>query len=458
MSLDNTAALMFATPGSVVEIRTLSPYVVSGYFDNSPEFIAAARELDSGAFTGVYCTLNAVKPELLARSPNRLTHYAKTATSDDDIAHRHFLFIDTDTRRKPSKSNATDEEFALAIEMSERIAIYLDQLGWPQPAHGPSGNGGHLLYAIDLPAADGGLIERVLSALSFLFSTERVNVDTSNGNAARLTKLYGTTARKAPVTIERPHRMSAITLPTDGMRIVTRELLERVAQSAPQPEVKKTKTRGNVFDVDGFLQRASIDIASTAPWQGGQKWRLARCPFSDEHEDGAFVVQFPSGAIAAGCHHNSCERKSWNDLRSKVDPNWTAASSTPAKRSRIVVLSDVATRNVEWLWPNNIALGKLTVIAGRGGGGKSTLACEIAACVTRGAPFPDGTRPPIGDVLWLPFEDEPGDTLRPRLEAAGADLCRVHVHEDVETHLCSLKLPRTRKSCGALCVTGRTCA
>jgi hypothetical protein len=97
----------------------------------------------------------------------------------------------------------------------------------------------------------------------------------------------------------------------------------------------------------------------------------------------------------------------------------------------LVCVADVPAEPVRWLWPSRIPLGKLTVLDGDPGVGKSTLTLSIAAKVTTGSPFPDRTRPEPADVLLLSAEDEIGDTIRPRLEAAGADLARAWVLPDV---------------------------
>ena len=89
--------------------------------------------------------------------------------------------------------------------------------------------------------------------------------------------------------------------------------------------------------------------------------------------------------------------------------------------------SEVTPRPVEWLWHPFMPLGKLTVAAGQMGQGKSLLTAWMAAQVTNGT-----LHGPRGDVLILSAEDDPEDTIRPRLEAAGADLDRVWIEPAVE--------------------------
>ena len=93
----------------------------------------------------------------------------------------------------------------------------------------------------------------------------------------------------------------------------------------------------------------------------------------------------------------------------------------------IVRLSDVKPEPVRWLWPGRIAAGKLTLIAGDPGLGKSFLTLDIAARVSTGAGWPDAPKLRFdpGDVVLLSAEDDVADTIRPRLDAAGADVSRI---------------------------------
>lgn len=92
-------------------------------------------------------------------------------------------------------------------------------------------------------------------------------------------------------------------------------------------------------------------------------------------------------------------------------------------------LADVTPERVDWLWPGRLPAGKIATLDGDPGLGKSTLALNIAATITRGGTWPDGSAAPAGDVLLLSAEDGLADTVRPRLDAAGADVTRVHAIE-----------------------------
>ncbi len=98
---------------------------------------------------------------------------------------------------------------------------------------------------------------------------------------------------------------------------------------------------------------------------------------------------------------------------------------------RLLRADGIQTRPVHWLWKGWLARGKLHILAGAPGTGKTTIALSLAAIITRGGLLPDGTRAPLGDVLLWSGEDDPADTLVPRLIAAGADLSRVHIVGDI---------------------------
>ena len=91
-------------------------------------------------------------------------------------------------------------------------------------------------------------------------------------------------------------------------------------------------------------------------------------------------------------------------------------------------LSEVPTESVRWLWEGRIPLGKLTLIEGEPGLGKSTLALDLASKVSRGVAMPLSKEPPIGpaNVILYSGDDTLGDTVKPRLEAAQADLSRIY--------------------------------
>jgi hypothetical protein len=96
-------------------------------------------------------------------------------------------------------------------------------------------------------------------------------------------------------------------------------------------------------------------------------------------------------------------------------------------RPVITRLADVQPEAVTWLWPGRLAAGKLALLVGDPGLGKSWITMDIAARLSAGRPWPDASpAASVSDVLVLSAEDGLADTIRPRLDALGADVTRVH--------------------------------
>ena len=116
----------------------------------------------------------------------------------------------------------------------------------------------------------------------------------------------------------------------------------------------------------------------------------------------------------------------------KYDPTKATAAAAPeaGKVPSEIAFIDVETIQpvpVTWVWPRRVARGKLALLAGDPGLGKSQIVLDIIARITTGAPWPDDGHAPRGRCIILTAEDAISDTIRPRLEAAGANLKLVKV-------------------------------
>jgi AAA domain len=458
------AASLLLETGQVYEIRAFGRGTTSGYFDDADKLAIAAAGL-SGKVPAVYFTLNPVAPDLLARSANRVKDWVKSTTSDTQVVKHLWLPIDFDPRR-PSDISSTDEEHQQARAKAIEAKEWLRLSGWPNPILADSGNGCHALYRVELPNNQdaANLLRDCLNALAFQFDDESVAVDTGNFNAAHIWKVYGTLACKGDSIPERPHRLSRIPEATDSVEVVPLPLLQslarRVPKEPPAPSYRPYGGQGEPFVLEKWLVQYQIPIRHHGGWNGGDRWVLERCPWNPEHTDkSAFIVRFASGAIAAGCHHNSCQGKGWPELREVMEPGYknqrdyctsapgqnghnsngtyspaSANGDNPAApippNEQPAVLSvftanDVLTKEVFWTWPKRIPTGKLTVWGGDPGLGKTYIGLDVAARVSLGGPWPDGGRAPKGNILIISAEDDWEDTVKPRLESLGADLSRV---------------------------------
>ena len=89
-------------------------------------------------------------------------------------------------------------------------------------------------------------------------------------------------------------------------------------------------------------------------------------------------------------------------------------------------LANIKPETVKWLWEGRIPFGKVTLLESEPGVGKSTLTLELAARISRGAPMPlEKTHLAPSNVVIFSGDDGLADTVRPRLDVAGADLSKV---------------------------------
>lgn len=127
-------------------------------------------------------------------------------------------------------------------------------------------------------------------------------------------------------------------------------------------------------------------------------------------------------------------RDSSEQPRARTAPPSTPSKPPPkgqrAKMPALISLDTVQPRAINWLWRGWIPAGMFSICDGMPGVGKSTMLVDIAARVTTGRDMPDGT-PGVepGVVLFLAYEDTTAEILRPRFDAAGADVSRIRVHD-----------------------------
>ncbi len=319
-------------PGDVGELRVLRSkpkQTDSGYFEvANSDYIAdfAARYNNAGQ---VYVVMNRIKPDLLARAANRITERADKTTQDADIIRRRWFLIDLDPKRSAGIS-ASDAELEAAKRKADAVREFLAAAGWPAPTVAESGNGVHLLYPIDLPNdnASKDLIQEALKGLAAQFDDEAVGVDQTVFNAARITKLYGTVAKKGDHIPARPWRLSRILEAPGRSVVVTLEQLAEmhIGEESKQSTASNTRARqastqqnGAPFDLDVFLARLGIGYDQDTH-DGSARYKLAHCPFNPEHGKGeAAIFRHPSGGLGFKCQHNSCADKKWRHVRELVD-------------------------------------------------------------------------------------------------------------------------------------------
>jgi hypothetical protein len=385
--------------GSVVELRVLGvqrrqerPHTESGFFDYDhfdklDEFALALEPFARG----VYVTLNPLKRSILSRRCNR-TDYAedRQLASDRDVMHRRWLLIDADPVRDVTDISATEEEKAAAGGVINAVRTYLAGQGWPAPMLADSGNGYHLLYPIDLPADDRGVVMRCLEALAEQFDSDRVKIDRAVFNPSRITKLYGTLARKGDDSPERPHRRSALLEVPDKPQPVPLEKLQALAEQAPEPLPAPTQSShvntNRRLNVPQWLEHYGQAFRQKeTDSKGRTRYVLEHCPFDPTHVyPDSCVFQDADGKTFAKCLHNSCTGRGWQEFKDRIGKPLPEHYDGQGAKAELVfpvpvVMSELEADAAElaWLWRGFIAACGITLFSALWKAGKTTLLAHL---------------------------------------------------------------------------------
>jgi putative DNA primase/helicase len=433
---------------STTETRILSegkPPIVRHYPSNAVSQMARdAQRLGKGA-KGIYFLLNPLPP-----------NWNGGPAKDSDIARRRWLLIDCDPKRTGTVSS-TDAEKALAEEKAFDVATFLESQGWPEPVIADSGNGFHLLYRIALPADDGGLVARVLKVVAARFSDDQVDIDIKVGNASRICKLYGTLAAKGEDSPERPHRLSKVISVPDPIEIVPVELLRKLAREDEPPSalavlLPHRPDSGGRKSHAVAVEQARKYLRTMAPSVSGEHGhdkllKAASVLVNDFSLTDAEAFDLLVSEFNPRCSPPWDESELWRkigeakkkpphrDPKGRGSHRKRAPDDTDQSEAIVVRLSDVIEEEVEWLWPNRIPIGKLTLLAGDPGLGKSFVTVNMAARVSTGTSWPDcpGIPQPVGSVVMFNCEDDVADTILPRLNRAAGNPAKVIALQGVNT-------------------------
>ncbi|PIR48109.1 hypothetical protein COU80_06065 [Candidatus Peregrinibacteria bacterium CG10_big_fil_rev_8_21_14_0_10_55_24] len=343
---------------------------------------------------------------------------------DADILMKNSLFFDCDIRKTDVDiSDGQIKEAADGIEEQLRNHPVLGQ--WRYIVF--SGNGLHLYYfgdSIQITSAEnwkGGMntfIDKLEQATEMKF-------DRACTNVARIARLPGSfncksTERKLVEIVKFQDKRASF---LQKIEALTQQAPKTVSKVSPKHwgegiggvgEGMRNQTAVSV--IGKILGEIDPALWETAGWGGLKEWNAKNNPPLSEKE---LRTTFESIATKELSRRNGTSKKGASEIQ-----------YSPV----LVHLEDVQAEEVSWLWEQRIPRGKLTIIEGDPGVGKSWVSFALIAAITAGKALPgqDFAEMP-GDALLLVAEDGLGDTVRPRLEKMGADISRVHVLEAVKS-------------------------
>lgn len=390
-----------------------------------------------------------------------------------DIAGRRSLLIDVDPVKAAGFENdpAADPEHATCKALTAKVMAHLAAQGWPAPIIVDSGNGWQLVYRIEL-ANDGfsrEVIKHVLLALGARFNPLGEGIiDRTVFNANRVAKLPGTWARKGIQANDRPYRMCKLVFAPDPYETVSLELLHQVAGTvARQPpsggDGQATAGRPAIWQLKGVVDERGHSYARKALESecgqvaiapiGGRNNRLNQAALAIGHYVGGGLISRAEveqllvvAGLRAGLPQEECEKTVRSGLEAGIlepkglpppPPEFYDQKKTPQVSEKpekkplpevlTVQAATITPKPIDWLWPKRVPKRFITIFAGRTGLGKSFVASDLAARVTRGGEIPcnGGECFQKGTVLLI-SEDPYEYMLAPRLIELGADLSKIH--------------------------------
>ena len=439
-----------AAAGGVTEVCIAPESYQSrvGYFDDVELAENAIAKHDGKNL--IYVSLNPVNRACIARANNRLIQ-ARNRTTDNDTWRDSWFFLDIDPRR-PKGVSSTQDELNEALKTGKAAYTFLVSAGAPRESTltGMSGNGAYILVRLpdyEITPEHTDIKKRLLHFLSELFSNDKVEIDCKVYNPSRLICALGTMKVKGESIPERPHRRSEIRTvagakfdPALNQQVQPFDLYALAETFLPKPKGKTPKKpvtvaySGGNFDMRDHLSKLE-DYKETA-----RGWGYARCPSHQGHSDTSFFINLDSGAY--GCF-SACTTEQIREAigAPKNTPHngngdqphghtQQASGQTDEPSVKVVCLADVQAEQVKWLWHPRIPLGKLTLIEGDPGLGKSWLTCAMATAIAEGKGLPGMEQTEPQNVLMLSAEDGLADTIRPRLDSMNADVSRIFALDD----------------------------
>ena len=358
-------------------------------------------------------------------------------------------------------------------EAEEAANKFIQSLGLPQPnAIHWTGYGVHFLWSLEFEL---NLEEwsRIASKLQAFFNPLGLEADPITSDAARVLRVPGTfnfRNKDAPVDTEMQLLSEDLIDPDLFESILDAALIKYPPKQKIQPsKFLATKFMAKptpeniqiVIDMLDYIDpdpkadgggnrskwmRVILALASTGwgatAYDLARKWSQGGDLFDEDDFQGvwdSYDPEWSSGGSKSGIGfgtlvHYAREAGYTGLFPDQYESYKSQTTHTSTAKSQILLsrASDIKVEQVVWLVEGSIPLGSMAVIGGQPGLGKSQIAISLAAAVTTGKGLPNGgTFSDIGSVIILANEDDAARTIRPRLDAAGADTTKVHIVEGV---------------------------
>jgi hypothetical protein len=370
---------------------------------------------------------------------NQPRGYPRKKPEKSEMKTAWFLHVDADAPKVPGST--PDEALVRVKEFKDAILNKIVTYPLKPTTIIDSGNGYHIYWRIEpVELGTPEAIEAVESRNSALISF--FGGDRSCRDVSRIMRVAGT------VNIAtRTKRAAGLVNVRTGL-VEHNDLTYRLEQFPVDEEPQLDDSVGVtnesfISDVDQLpvsdrikqIIRSGADPDGADKSRSGALWQCLLALTGKGCSDDTIIATICANPIGDHLRDRSdFERKLLQQIDKARQQASTAGKASKTRETlETVCLADVKPEHIRWLWPERFALGKFSLLTGLPDLGKSQVTFYMAAQITTGGEWPcDEGAAPLGNVIILSAEDDPADTIRPRLEAAKADVNRIHLIQAVK--------------------------
>lgn len=407
---------MSITPNEFIELRLVDPFKKSkplhGAF-NSPESMIKVLNIYSGK-RNIYFGLNPRRMSSLKRGEDLNRLFEGSAYQGSDVSRVTHFLIDFDRREKvkdqngydvPANQDELDEIYLIVNSVSKILLgkgvsheVYL------------SGNGYHILInTVDYdPSVSAPMFKVILNNLDKLHGTERVAIDKGTFDVPRICKFYGSLAIKKGTAENRSCKVSTYISgkmePVDVLHKLENLLLESSSETYPE-NIERTEH----LPIVEYFKKHDLYVKAL----GGGK-HIVNCPFEENHGSDTngtsttAIFDGSSGHFGFKCFHTECVSKTVVDALKTLGEwqqrNYPKIESGGFEFRSWRELVQFDEEEIDWLVNGILLRGGLSIMGGRPKSGKTTLARDLAYCVSHGEKWLDKDTKK-GVVLFVALED-----------------------------------------------------
>jgi len=370
------------------------------------------------------------------------------ARTQDNAEKLCALWLDVDAHE--------GSKYASVVEVENALEAFIEQTALPQPTViNYTGYGIHVLWSLSQVISRSDW-QPVADKLQDLAERMFLDADPITSDAARILRVAGTLNFRNPEAPKLAYYKQAVeefqSFDDFGASVDAALLMFPAIQKKRNKHDKAKKfecaeTQANIEIVKALLECVDPDLeycqwrnlvwsVAATGWECSYEIARSWSANGDSWKEGAFNRVWDSFDDEKGIGFGTLVYYARNAGYTGELPSNSKPKPKPKEfesgRLKTVCAADIEPEHVEWLVDQSFPLGMLAVIGGQPGLGKSQISINLAAGVTTGKGLPGtGRFSNIGSVIILANEDDAARTIRPRLDAAGADISKVHIVEGV---------------------------